>query len=152
LSTKSILVANGVNLDLLGIREPGIYGNQTLNDLENLLQSHAQRLAQYWGFSAIKLAFVQTNCEGKFIDSLTSSWDGIIINPGAWTHTSLAIADRLACIRVPYIEVHISNTARREKIRHKSMISPGAAGIVSGLGLNGYVAALFSILAYLSNP
>jgi 3-dehydroquinate dehydratase-2 len=136
---KRIVIINGPNLDRLGIREPEIYGDETLTDLENLITEEAESLG-------VQVQFYQSNHEGFIIDEIGEYADsevfGLIINPGALTHTSLALRDALAGCDLPTIEVHISNIYKREEIRQHSMTAPACIGIVSGLGFDGYVAAL----------
>lgn len=134
-TTGSILVLNGPNLNLLGTREPDIYGHETLADVEALCRSAAAR-------SGYEVRFLQSNHEGVLIDAIHAARDsmaGIVINPGGLTHTSVALADALAAVGLPAIEVHISNVHRREAFRHHSYISPVAATIIVGAGINGYV-------------
>jgi len=136
---KRIVIINGPNLDRLGLREPGIYGDQTLTDLENLLTEEAAQLG-------VEVQFYQSNHEGFLIDEIGEFADsevfGLILNPGALTHTSLALRDAIAGSDLPAVEVHISNLYRREEIRHHSMTAPACLGVISGLGFQGYVAAL----------
>jgi len=137
---KRIVIINGPNLDRLGLREPGIYGDQTLTDLENLLVEEAQVLG-------VEVQFYQSNHEGFIIDEINNEYAdgevyGLIINPGALTHTSLALRDAIAGSDLPVIEVHISNIYQREEIRHHSMTAEVCLGVISGLGFDGYVAAL----------
>ncbi len=136
---KRIVIINGPNLDRLGIREPDIYGDQTLTDLENLLSEEAESLG-------VQVQFYQSNHEGFIIDEIRESSDsevfGLILNPGAFTHTSLALRDAIAGSDLPAIEVHISNIYRREDIRQHSLTAPACIGVISGLGFDGYVAAL----------
>ena len=136
---KRIVIINGPNLDRLGIREPEIYGDETLTDLENLITEEAESLG-------VQVQFYQSNHEGFIIDEIGEYADsevfGLIINPGALTHTSLALRDALAGCDLPTIEVHISNIYKREEIRQHSMTAPACIGIISGLGFDGYVAAL----------
>ena len=136
---KRIVIINGPNLDRLGIREPDIYGDQTLTDLENLLSEEAESLG-------VQVQFYQSNHEGFIIDEIGESSDsevfGLILNPGAFTHTSLALRDAIAGSDLPAIEVHISNIYRREDIRQHSLTAPACIGVISGLGFDGYVAAL----------
>lgn len=145
-----ILVANGVNLDLLGVRQPEIYGTSSLKDLEAslvLLQPQLESLFQV----SLQLVMFQSNHEGEFLETLSKTWDGILLNPGAWTHTSLALADRLAAVGTPFVEVHISNLATREDIRHISYSAPLAVGVSHGFGLESYHTGLFGLLRYLKN-
>ncbi len=136
---KRIAIINGPNLDRLGLREPDIYGDQTLTDLENLLTEEAAALG-------VALQFYQSNHEGFLIDEIGEYADsevfGLIFNPGALTHTSLALRDAIAGSDLPTIEVHISNIYRREAIRQHSMTAPACLGVISGLGFAGYLAAL----------
>lgn len=136
---KRIVIINGPNLDRLGLREPGIYGDQTLTDLENLLTEEAAQLG-------VEVQFYQSNHEGFLIDEIGEYADsevfGLILNPGAFTHTSLALRDAIAGSDLPTLEVHISNIYSREAIRHHSMTAPACLGVISGLGFQGYVAAL----------
>ena len=145
MTSKRILVANGPNLDLLGTREVDIYSNQSLSDIEQQLKADASWLQRQFGTS-LKLEFFQTNHEGLLLDTITSEWDGIVLNPGAWTHTSLALADRLSAVKVPYVEIHISNVYDREPIRQRSLTAPHATGVICGLGPNGYSVALHGLL------
>jgi 3-dehydroquinate dehydratase-2 len=136
---KRIVIINGPNLDRLGKREPSIYGDQTLTDLENLLTEKAAELR-------VEVQFYQSNHEGFIIDEIGEFTDsevyGLIINPGALTHTSLALRDALAGSDLPVVEVHISNIYKREAIRQHSMTAEACIGVISGLGFDGYVAAL----------
>jgi 3-dehydroquinate dehydratase-2 len=136
---KRICIINGPNLDRLGKREPSIYGDQTLTDLENRLTAEADELD-------IGVQFYQSNHEGFLIDKIGELADseifGLIINPGALTHTSLALRDALAGSDLPTIEVHISNIYQREAIRRHSITAETCVAVISGLGFDGYVAAL----------
>ena len=136
---KRIVIINGPNLDRLGLREPDIYGDQTLTDLENLLTEEAESLG-------VQVQFYQSNHEGFIIDEIGEYVDsevfGLIINPGALTHTSLALRDAIAGSDLPVIEVHISNIYQREEIRQHSMTAEACIGVISGLGFESYVAAL----------
>jgi len=137
---KRIVIINGPNLDRLGMREPAVYGDQTLTDLENLLTEEAEDLG-------VEVQFYQSNHEGFIIDEINNVFAdgevfGLIINPGALTHTSLALRDCLAGCDLPAIEVHISNIYQREDIRHDSLTADACIGIISGLGFDGYIAAL----------
>ena len=136
---KRIVIINGPNLDRLGIRETDIYGDQTLTDLENLLTEEAESLG-------VQVQFYQSNHEGFIIDEIGEYSDsevfGLILNPGALTHTSLALRDAIAGSDLPAIEVHISNIYQREDIRQHSLTAPACIGVISGLGFDGYVAAL----------
>lgn len=136
---KRICIINGPNLDQLGKREPSIYGDQTLTDLENMLTEEAEALG-------VDIQFYQSNHEGFLIDKIGELSDseifGLIINPGALTHTSLALRDSIAGSDLPVIEVHISNIYQREAIRRHSMTAEACIGVISGLGFYGYCAAL----------
>ena len=139
----NILVLNGPNLNLLGTREPEVYGTDTLQDIENKLQSIAQE-------NNVKIGFYQSNSETDLIDALHKSKQEnvnfIIINPGAFTHTSIALRDAFLGVNIPFIEVHISNIYSREEFRKKSFLSDISQGLITGLGVNGYEFALLSIL------
>ncbi|MCY4455233.1 MAG: type II 3-dehydroquinate dehydratase [Chloroflexi bacterium] len=132
-----ILILNGPNLNLLGQREPEIYGRETLRDIELLCEQRAEELG-------IEIACVQSNSEGALVDALHAhrDWDGVVLNAAAYTHTSLALADAIAATQLPTIEVHLSNIHAREEIRHTSLIAPVVWGQVSGFGYRGYLAAL----------
>jgi 3-dehydroquinate dehydratase-2 len=137
---KRIAIINGPNLDRLGVREPSIYGNETLTDLENRLTAEAEALG-------VAVQFYQSNHEGFIIDEINSVYAdgeifGLVINPGALTHTSLALRDALAGAEMPSIEVHISNIYKREEVRRHSMTAEACLAVISGLGFEGYVAAL----------
>ena len=141
---KRILITNGPNLNLLGRREPGIYGSA---DMESCLA--ALRL-RYQG--SVEISYFQSNHEGAIIDKLhevgfDTELDGIVLNAGAYTHTSLAIADAIAAIKVAVVEVHISNVHSREEIRHRSMISGVCKGVVAGFGLDSYRLGIEAIAA-----
>jgi 3-dehydroquinate dehydratase-2 len=134
----NIIIINGPNLNLLGKREPSIYGNQSFEDYFSGLQKE---------FPLMNLSYYQSNIEGELIDKLHEtgfSYDGIILNAGGYTHTSVALADAVAAISSPVIEVHISNIFAREEYRHVSLFSKHCKGIISGLGLQGYQLALDS--------
>lgn len=131
-----ILIVNGPNLNLLGKREPEIYGTATFEAYFLDLQKQ---------FPAIDLSYYQSNVEGYLIDKLHEvgfDWDGIILNAGAYTHTSLALGDAIAGISTPVVEVHISNVFARESIRHHSFIAPNCIGSISGFGMQSYELAL----------
>ena len=145
-----ILVANGVNLDLLGLREPTVYGSETLRDIETMIRRDAVSWAALVGLPEIELSFFQSNNEGDFLDHLTREFDGILINPGAWTHTSLALADRLKGLSIPYVEVHLSNVFAREPSRHHSYTAPGASGGVFGFGGASYRVGFLGLLLNLA--
>lgn len=135
---KSILIVNGPNLNMLGMREPEIYGKTTLQDIESLCVEHAQ--AKDWS-----LEFMQSNHEGVMIDTVQAAvnkHDGIIINAAAYTHTSVALMDAIKATSLPCIEVHLSNIFSREEYRHKSYISAVATGVICGFGAKGYILAM----------
>jgi 3-dehydroquinate dehydratase II len=128
----NIIIINGPNLNLLGVREPDIYGGETFDDFFERLQLD---------FPHVSLHYFQSNSEGAIIDKLHEigfHFDGIILNAGAYTHTSIAIADAIASITTPVVEVHISNVFARESFRHHSYIAPNCVGSIVGLGLQGY--------------
>lgn len=137
---KKVLIINGPNLNLLGKRETEIYGKKTLKQIELECLEHFKD-------EKIELEFFQSNSESKIIDKIhiSQNFDGIIINAGAFTHTSIAIHDALKIIKVPKIEVHISNIYTREEFRKKSFISPVVDGIIAGFGTNVYRVAINSL-------
>lgn len=133
-----VLVINGPNLNMLGIREPGIYGNDTLSDLVMQIRKAAEKLD-------VEVDFFQNNSEGEIINAIHSAFgkfDAILINPGAYTHYSYAIRDAIESVKLPCIEVHISNIHKREEFRHKSVTAPVCTGQIAGLGKIGYILAL----------
>jgi len=137
---KRIIIINGPNLNLLGKREPEVYGKQTFQDYFDTLKGE---------FQNIELEYYQTNIEGELIDKLHEvgfSYDGIVLNAGAYTHTSVGVGDAVAGIETSVVEVHISNTYSREEFRHKSFIAPSAKGIIIGFGLQSYELALKSFI------
>ena len=139
MATKSILVLHGPNLNLLGEREPQHYGKQTLEDINQVLKTIASA-------KAIKLETMQSNSEGDLVNKIQSlhkdKIDFLIINPAAYTHTSVAMRDALSAVKVPFIEVHLSNVYAREPFRHHSYFSDIAVAVISGLGADVYIAAL----------
>ena len=139
LTMKKLLLINGPNLNLLGTREPGVYGHLTLSDIENALHKQAKT-------EGFELLTFQSNHEGALIDRIhaakTQDIAGIVINPGGYTHTSIAMRDSLAGVAIPFVEVHLSNIHRREAFRHHSYFSDIAEGVVCGMGWQGYAAAL----------
>ena len=140
-----LLLINGPNLNLVGKREPSIYGSQTLEDIQEELFEMARELDA-------RLKFFQSNSEGEMIDCIhksVGSIDGILINAGAYTHTSIALRDALLGVDIPYVEVHLSNIYSREEFRHKSFLSDKALGLVCGFGPNSYHLALKGIVSYL---
>lgn len=142
-----VRVINGPNLNLLGVREPGIYGDMTLEAISNMLLKEAQ------GFG-MELDFFQSNHEGAIIDCIHDAYkdgfDAIIINPGALTHYSYAVRDAISAVKLPAIEVHLSNIHAREEFRSKSVIAPSCIGQISGLGADSYLAALYTLHRKLS--
>ncbi len=140
-SYMRVLVINGPNLNRLGVREPGVYGSNTLTDLEKELLTFGEKLN-------CEVTCFQSNHEGDLIDAIHEAdeqYDGIVINPGAFTHYSYAIRDAIASISVPVIEVHISNVHAREEFRHTSVTAPVTAGQIIGLGFKGYELAILAI-------
>lgn len=144
----NILLLNGPNLNLLGSREPEIYGATTLADIENQMREQAQQLKH-------ELTHLQSNAEHQLVDAIQNAKhdqiDLIIINPGAFTHTSVALRDALLAVAIPFIEIHISNVFAREQFRHKSYLTDIAIGIISGFGTNSYQLALQAANHYLQN-
>lgn len=139
---KKILVINGPNLNMLGKREPKIYGHETLNDVYEKIEKRASELGA-------RVEFLQSNFEGEIIEAIHKTfdgYDGIIINPGAFTHYSYAVRDALASVPTPAIEVHISNIHKREEFRHKSVTASECIGQLCGLGTDGYLYALEALL------
>ena len=135
-----LLILNGPNLNLLGQREPEVYGHQNFDSYFEELKLQ---------FSSVQLEYFQSNVEGEIINKLQEvgfSYDGIILNAGAYTHTSVAISDCVKAIKSPVVEVHISNTFSRETFRHQSYISPNAKGVIIGFGLKSYSLAIQSFL------
>jgi len=145
--SRRILVVHGANLALLGKREPGIYGTVSLDEIREAMEGRArQRKAA--------VTWVQSNHEGEIVDALgraIGAVDGVVINPGAFTHTSLAIRDALLALAVPTVEVHLSNIHAREEFRRRSMISDVVLGVISGLGPRGVLLALDALLDHLEN-
>ncbi len=137
---KKILIMNGPNLNLLGIREPGVYGSTSFDDYLPKLR------AQY---PAVAIEYCQSNIEGCLIDKLQEvgfSYDGVALNAGAYTHTSVALLDCIRSIKTPVVEVHISNVHQREEFRHRSVIAAGCKGVICGFGLNSYRLAIEALL------
>ena len=135
---KKYLIINGPNLNMLGIREPGVYGTETLDTVCEKIRKKAEMLG-------VLVEFFQSNIEGEIINAIHATlgvFDGMIINPGAFTHYSYAIRDALSSVNVPAIEVHISNVHKREEFRHTSVTAPVCVGQICGLGTDGYVYAL----------
>jgi 3-dehydroquinate dehydratase-2 len=145
LPALSILVLHGPNLNLLGLREPGIYGSLTLAEINRLLESKAMELQA-------EVSFVQSNHEGVLVDAIHGAlgkYQGIVINAGAYTHTSVALRDAIAGVNLPTVEVHLSNIYRREDFRHHSHIAPVVIGQVSGFGAQSYLLGLQALLYYI---
>ncbi|WP_370479578.1 type II 3-dehydroquinate dehydratase [Tamlana flava] len=137
---KKLIIINGPNLNLLGKREPNIYGSLTFIDFFDQVKEK---------YTNVELSYYQSNIEGELIDKLHEvgfSYDGVILNAGAYTHTSIGIGDAIKGIETPVVEVHISNTFGREEFRHQSYISPNAKGVILGFGLQSYELAIQSFL------
>lgn len=138
----SVLVLNGPNLNLLGTREPEIYGKTTLRDIERIMEHRAEEVG-------LAIDFFQSNHEGELVDRVQAAnhrYDYIIFNAAAFTHYSIALRDAIAAIDVPVIEVHISNIHQREEFRHTSVLAPVALGQICGLGIESYLAALEAVI------
>ncbi len=145
--TMKFLVLHGPNLNLLGTREPAIYGSQTLADINASLEELSVELK-------CELSFFQSNTEGELIDAIHNaarSHNGILVNPAAYTHTSIAMCDALSAVGLPCVEVHLSNIHRRETFRHTSMIAPVAIGQICGFGLDSYLLGLRALFNYVKN-
>lgn len=142
---KHILILNGPNINLTGLREKSVYGTQTFNDLTNMIQQEADRLGA-------QVRFIQSNHEGALIDALQKAYfdglDGVVFNPGGYTHTSVALHDAIASVPLPVIEVHMSNIHAREEFRHKSVTASACLGQIVGFGFNGYLMALQALAKY----
>lgn len=139
---RKIQIINGPNLNLLGVREPGIYGN-------NSFESYLPALRAL--FPDVRIDYYQSNIEGEMINKIQEvgfGYDGIVLNAGAYTHTSIALLDCIRSLRCPVVEVHISNVHQREEFRHHSMISSGCKGVICGFGLQGYELAIRGLLNY----
>ena len=140
-----IAVINGPNLNLLGTREPDLYGRDTLSDIERLVRAEASR-------AGAEIGWHQTNHEGAFVElvqGLPAAADGALVNAGAFTHTSLAIRDAILAVRVPFVEVHLSNIFAREPARQQSLLADLAVGVVTGFGSRSYLLGLTAIVAHL---
>ena len=143
---KPVLVLNGPNLNMLGTRQPEIYGRETLADVEKVCRAEAARLG-------LRVEFAQSNHEGAMVDRIQTARKKnatIVINAGAYTHTSVALLDALNAAELPTIEVHISNIYKRESFRHHSYVSPAAVGVIAGLGIQGYLVALQALARLLA--
>ncbi|AFY70230.1 3-dehydroquinate dehydratase [Thalassoporum mexicanum PCC 7367] len=141
-----ILVLHGPNLNMLGLREPEIYGSFSLADINQILIADAEKLGA-------SLEFLQSNHEGALVDAIHAAFNqkaGILINPGAYTHTSVAIRDAIAAVHLPTVEVHLSNVYKREEFRHHSYIAPVAVGQISGFGVNSYRLGLQALVQHLT--
>lgn len=141
----SILILNGPNLNLLGTRQPEVYGATTLADIEQRCHDHA-------GSIGAKVTFAQSNHEGVLVDAIHAArgaQDGIILNAGAYTHTSIALMDAIASVAVPTIELHLSNVHARESFRHQSYIAKVAIGLICGFGAQGYILAMDAMVGKL---
>ncbi|MFH1367903.1 MAG: type II 3-dehydroquinate dehydratase [Elusimicrobiota bacterium] len=142
-----ILVINGPNLNLLGEREPDVYGKTTLKDIEGAMKKLASELK-------LELDFFQSNHEGEIVEKIGQSrkaYKAVVINPAAYTHTSVAIRDAVAACGLPTVEVHLSNIYAREEFRHKSLIAPVAAGQIAGFGLGSYLLALRAVSSIINS-
>jgi len=145
--SHKVLILNGPNLNMLGLREPEIYGHETLKDVEDLCKKTALSLN-------VEIDFRQTNHEGTLVDWIQEArgnFDGIVMNPAAYTHTSIAIHDALQAAELPVVEVHLSNIHKREEFRHTSYVSKSATGVICGLGTHGYQLGLEAVCRILTS-
>ena len=144
---NNIIIINGPNLNLLGEREKNKYGTMSLKEIENNCTSFCKK-------NELNLTFYQSNIEGEIVEKIQgarSNFSGLIINAGGYTHTSVAIHDSLKILKIPIIELHITNIYNREEFRHKSLISKVAKGVICGFGADGYIMALAAMNQYLDN-
>ena len=142
-----ILCLNGPNLNMLGTREPEKYGTTTLSDIEKEIAENAKKLN-------VEVSFYQSNVEGELVTEIQRAkgvFDGIIINPAAYTHTSVALRDAILAVNIPAVEIHLSNIQTREEFRHHSYTAPVCIGQITGFGKYGYIMALYAIVDYLKN-
>ena len=138
----SILVLNGPNLNLLGTRQPEVYGSTTLQDIEDICESHGRAMG-------VEIVCKQSNHEGDLVDAIHDAkgdHDGIVLNAGAYTHTSIALMDAISSVELPVVELHLSNIHAREEFRHKSFIAPVAIGQICGFGATGYRLAIEALI------
>ncbi|WP_295314879.1 type II 3-dehydroquinate dehydratase [Roseobacter sp.] len=143
----SVLILNGPNLNLLGTRQPEVYGTTTLDDIETLCKNHAE-------VTGMTVEFHQSNHEGTLVDNIHNArgrHDGIILNAGAYTHTSIALMDAISSVELPAIELHLSNVHARETFRHQSYIARVAVGLICGFGARGYVLAMDAMKDHLEH-
>jgi 3-dehydroquinate dehydratase-2 len=145
---KPIFVLNGANLNLIGVREPAIYGSETLEDIRRRTEARGNAVG-------LKVDFRQSNAEGQIVDWIQEAReaaDGIVINAGAYTHTSVAILDALNAVSCPVVELHLSNIFRREPFRHTSFVTPAAQGLICGFGAKGYELAIEAMADLVAKP
>lgn len=143
-----VLILNGPNLNLLGSRQPEVYGTTTLQDIETLCMDHAAKIG-------VEVTFAQSNHEGALVDMIhgaRGTCEGIILNAGAYTHTSIALMDAVASVEIPTIELHLSNVHAREDFRHRSYLAKVAVGIICGFGASGYTLSMTAMRDYLGQP